>query len=98
MPTELADLQFAQLEDALIVEFLSSTQRAKPMDGEEATRYFTKEVIPLIAPLFSEGLAKGLSGKCRTGLKMFELIDALPQKKRVKAYRALLSLPGMAAI
>lgn len=98
VPTELADLQFAQLEDALIVEFLSSTQRAKPMDGEEATRYFTKEVIPLIAPLFSEGLAKGLSGKCRTGLKMFELIDALPQKKRVKAYRALLSLPGMAAI
>ena len=98
VPTETADLMFVRLEDALIIDFLSSPQRAKRMAGNEATRYFTKEVIPVIAPLFGDGLAKGQSGKCKMGLQMFEAIDTMPQKKRIKAYRALLSLPGMAEI
>jgi hypothetical protein len=98
LPTEATDLEFIQFEDALIVEFLSSPQRAKRLDGDEATRYFTKEVVPLIAPLFSFGSASGQTGKCKMGLQMFEAIDAMPMKKRVKAYRALLSLPGMAEI
>lgn len=98
VPTETADLMFVGLEDALIIDFLSSPQRAKRMAGDEATRYFTKEVIPVIAPLFSDGFAKGLTGKCKMGLQMFEAIDTMPQKKRIKAYRALLSLPGMAEI
>lgn len=98
VPTSTADLMFVQLEDALIIDFLQTDQRAKPMDGDEATSYFTKEVIPLIAPLFSDGPSKGQEQKCRLGLQMFETIDAMPKKKRVKAYRALLSLPGMAEI
>lgn len=98
VPTEAGDLMFVQLEDALIIDFLSSPQRAKPMDGDEATRYFTKEVIPVIAPLFGDGFAKGLAGKCKMGLQMFEAIDTMPKKKRIKAYRALLSLPGIAEL
>lgn len=98
VPSETTDLMFVRLEDALLIDFLSSPQRAKRMDGDEATRYFTKEVIPVIAPLFGDGFAKGLTGKCKMGLQMFEAIDAMPKKKRVKSYRALLSLPGMSEI
>jgi hypothetical protein len=98
VPTELEDLRFAQLEDALIVDFLTSTERTKRLSGDEATRYFTKEVVPLIAPLFGLGSSDSLEGKCRLGLRMFEMIDTMPKKKRLKSYRALLSLPGMAAL
>ncbi len=98
LPSSEADLFYAQQEDVLIVDFLTSPARAKRMSGDEATRYFTKEVVPLIAPLFRMGSTNGLEGKCRLGLQMFETIDAMPVKKRIKAYRALLSLPGMADI
>lgn len=96
VPTTSTDLIFARLEDALAIDFLSSSERGKRMDGDEATRFFMKEVAPLIAPLFSEGTSKNAEQNCRRGLQMFETIDAMPKKKRVKAYRALLSLPGMA--
>lgn len=93
-----ADLLYMQLEDALLAEFLSSTERGKRMEEDDATRYFTKEVVPLIAPLFGLGLKQGSQAKCRLGLQMFETIDSMPKKKRIKAYRALLSLPGMAEL
>ena len=96
--TEDTDLEYAKQEDALIIDFLSSPERAKRMNGDDATRYFTKEVVPLIVPLFRAGSTKSQGGKCRLGLQMFETIDAMPVKKRIKAYRALLSLPGMAEI
>ena len=38
---------------------------------------------------------KSSSSSCRLGFKIFEAIDQLPAKKRIKAYRALLSLPEM---
>jgi hypothetical protein len=98
VPTDPEDLRFAQLEDALIVDFLTTPERTKRMPGDEATGYFMKEVVPLIAPLFGKGSTSGVEGKCRLGLQMFEAIDTMPKKKRIKAYRALLSLPGVAEI
>ena len=39
---------------------------------------------------------KSTSASCRLGFQIFEAIDQLPAKKRIKAYRALLTLPEMA--
>jgi hypothetical protein len=98
VPSDPAYLELIGIEDALIVDFMTTTERTKRLDGAEATRYFTKEVVPLIAPLFYKGSTKGQEGKCRLGFQMFETIDAMPKKKRLKAYRALLSLPAMAEL
>lgn len=98
LPTGPEELRFSQLEDGLIIDVLVSSDRITRISGDQAAHYFSKEVVPLIAPLFSKSASTGQEGKCKLGLQMFETIDALPKKKRLKAYRALLSLPGVAAL
>jgi len=89
------DLAFQRDEDILAGDFLRSNERVEPMDKTEATRLFAKEVIPKLADAYRG--SHTTSGKCRLGYRTFEAIDGLPKKTRLKAYRALLSLPGLAA-
>lgn len=89
------DIAFQQNEDTLASEFLLSNERVAPMDQNEATRLFAKEVVPKMADAYRGSQTS--SGKCRLGYRTFETIDGLPKKIRIKAYRALLSLPGLAA-
>lgn len=89
------DLAFQRDEDILASDFLMSKERVAPMDQTEATRLFAKEVIPRLADAYRG--SQTTSGKCRLGYRTFEAIDGLPKKTRLKTYRALLSLPGLAA-
>lgn len=88
---------FLRNEDALITDFLMSAVRVDPVEGREATRYFAREVVPRLTDAYRDGTAAGAGGTCRIGFRTFEAVDGLPGKKRIKAYRALLSLPGMTA-
>lgn len=90
------DLAFEQREDNLITDFLMSSERLPQMDGIEATRTFSREVVPKLAAAYRSSFKDGQEGKCRLGYQTFEAIDAMPAKQRIKAYRALLSLPGLA--
>lgn len=89
------DVEFQRQEDALATDFFISTERTALMDPSEATRLFGKEVIPRLAGAYRG--SNTAAGKCRLGYQTFEAIDGLPKKSRLKAYRALLSLPGLAA-
>ncbi len=89
------DLAFQRDEDALASDFLLSNQQVAPMDQTEATRFFAREVVPKLVDAYRG--SQTTSGKCRLGYRTFEAIDGLPKKSRLKAYRALLSLPGLAA-
>lgn len=89
------DLAFQRDEDTLAGDFLLSDERVAPMDQTEATRLFGKEVVPRLVDAYRG--SHTTSGKCRLGYRTFEAIDGLPKKTRLKAYRALLSLPGLAA-
>ena len=53
-------------------------------------------MVPLMVRSYLATDLKSTSASCRLGFKIFEAIDELPAKKRIKAYRALLSLPEMA--
>lgn len=90
------DLTFEAEEDALLADFLMSQQRQTPMDRAEATRYFSREVVPKLVGAYRLNRTSGKESNCRLGFQTFEAIDGLPPKKRIKAYRALLSLPGLA--
>lgn len=90
------DLEFERREDALITDFLMSNDRVPQMDGIEATRIFSREVLPKLLDFYRSANLDGKEGKCRLGYRTFEAIDAMPPKQRIKAYRALLSLPGLA--
>jgi hypothetical protein len=89
------DLAFQRDEDALATDFLLSNERVALMDQTEATRLFAREVVPKLIDAYRG--SETTSGKCRLGYRTFEAIDALPKKVRLKAYRALLSLPGLSA-
>jgi hypothetical protein len=89
------DTQFEHDEDALMIALLSSTDQVAPLGTSEATRFFAREVLPLMSGVYSEGFSSGREGRCRIGFRTFEAIDAMPAKKRLKAYRALLSLSGV---
>lgn len=93
---QASDFEFEQGEDALVTDFLMSSERVPAMDGIEATRIFSREVVPKLADAYRSSFKDGAEGKCRLGYRTFEAIDALPAKQRLKAYRALLSLPGLA--
>lgn len=90
------DLEFQRQEDALATDFLMTPDRVARMDGSAATTLFAREVVPRLAGAFRGSNTAG--GKCRLGYRTFEVIDGLPKKNRLKAYRALLSLPGMADV
>ncbi|MFM5950260.1 MAG: hypothetical protein ACKOPM_13705 [Novosphingobium sp.] len=92
--SEPDDLAFMRSEDALMVDFLMSEARVPALDKSEATRIFSREVLPNMTWAYRAGLATGKQSDCKIGFITFETIDALPKKKRLTAYRALLSMPG----
>jgi len=92
------DVAFEQSEDTLIADFLLSTELQEPMNGTDASRIFGREVVPKLTASYTVNLRLGQEGKCRLGYQTFEAIDTLPPKQRVRAYRALLSLPGLAGL
>lgn len=89
------DIAFQREEDALATEFLLSDDRVPLMDDTDANRLFAREVVPRLAGAFRG--SQTAAGRCRLGYQTFEAIDGLPKKTRLKAYRALLSLPGLSA-
>lgn len=87
-----ADRAYQDAEDALLADFLLSAERVPLIDKVEATRHFTREVAPRLAlPQFDHDDTTEV-GDCRLGLQVLEAIEALPPRKRIKAYRALLAL------
>lgn len=90
------DLAFEQQEDLLVADFLLTDKLLPPMDGTEATRIFAREVLPKLVGSYRVNLSTGQEGKCKLGFQTFEAIGSLPPKQRLRAYRALLSLPGLA--
>ncbi|HEX4849071.1 MAG TPA: hypothetical protein VFV30_13075 [Novosphingobium sp.] len=95
-PLVAEDYEMLAQEDALMVTILDTEEQVPAMDGEAATKVFSKDVAPTLVPAYKASLRAGTEGKCRLGLQTFEVVGALPAKKRIKAYRAVLSLPGMA--
>ncbi len=93
---DATDKALLREEDGLIIDFLNTPGRQKPMNGEAAKKYLMKELFPTLAPKVRLGRIKDSEGKCRLGFQTYEAIDELPANKRIKAYRALLSLPGLA--
>lgn len=91
-PQKQEDADFIAAEDALLTDVLLSSDRVKPIKPDAATRYFRREVGPLLGEALelNQGLERGQF--CRIGFATFEAIDSMPAKKRLKAYRALLSM------
>ena len=87
------DQQFDAGEDAVMVQVLAAPKLFPPMSPEQADKIFGKEIAPIIAGRYSLRQLKTTEGSCRFGFEVFVLIDALPAKKRIKAFRAVLSLP-----
>lgn len=80
-------------EDALAVETLSSTLDRKPLSPEKASRQFGK----LAGDILDSGVIDAsqlMKDKysCELGFQMIEGIASLDKKRRVKAYRAMVSL------
>jgi len=95
-PVDPMDSQFEADEDKLLIELFGSAQRVKPLGLDEARKIFDRDVVPQMVRSYLATDTKSTTASCRLGFKIFEAIDELPAKKRVKAYRALLSLPEMA--
>jgi hypothetical protein len=87
------DAAFESSEDALLIE-LFGRPRGKSLSHKEAEKVFDRDVVPLMLSSYFGTDLKSSTSSCRLGFKIFEAIDNLPSKKRVSAYRALLSLPG----
>ena len=90
------DQEFARNEDLILDELFSSSVRVPAPSVKEAHKIFEREVVPQLTTSFSLSDEKSTSASCRLGFKIFEAIDQLHPAKRIKAYRALLSLPEMA--
>lgn len=84
--------QFDAGEDAVMVQVFSAPALLPAMSAAEADKIFGKVVAPVIAQRFSLRQLKSIDGSCRFGFEVFVLIDTLPAKKRLKAFRAVLSL------
>ncbi len=95
-PIDPADRAFEAGEDQLLVEMFSAPVRGPGPSVPEAHKVFARDVVPGLLQTFSATDLKSTAGSCRLGFKIFEAIDQLPAKKRIKAYRALLTLPEMA--
>ena len=92
LPADLGGQQLDADEDALMVQVLSSAKFLPTMEPDEANKIFAKVLAPLIAQRFSRRELDSAEGTCRFGFDVFVLLDALPAKKRLKAFRAVLSL------
>ena len=95
-PLDPLDREFASNEDLLLVELFSSPVRVPALSAQDARKIFERDVVPIMAQSYLASDAKSTSASCRLGFRIFETIDQLPRKKRIKAYRALLSLPDRA--
>ena len=87
------DQQFDAAEDVLMVQVFNEPKLQSAMSAKEVDKVFGKDIAPLFVDRFSLGQLKSSEGSCRFGFAVFELIDTLPAKKRIKAFRAVLSLP-----
>ena len=92
-PIDLMDKEFESTEDQLLIELFSAPVRVRALSTKDARKTFDRDVVPVMVQSYLATDAKSTSASCRLGFKIFEAIDQLPRKKRVKAYRALLSLP-----
>ena len=90
------DSKFEAREDQLLIELFGAADRVKPLGIDDARKTFERDVVPLMVRSYLATDLKSTSASCRLGFKIFEAINELPAKKRIKAYRALLSLPEMA--
>ena len=90
------DASFEASEDALLVELFGSAERGKALSQKDARKVFERDVAPVMLQSYYATDTKSTSSSCRLGFKIFEAIDGLPAKKRVTAYRALLTLPETA--
>lgn len=87
-PPSLSVLSFEQTEDGLLVEAMDRPPAVNAMSSKEAMKVFTKDIIPLLPSTF------GRDSDCKSGFQMVAAVDTLTGSKRIKAYRAMLSLPG----
>lgn len=94
-PASLLDREFAGEEDRLLIALFDTPRPAAPLSAALAQQIFAREVVPQLIAGFAGASAGSAQTSCQTGFAMFEAIDRLPAKTRVKAYRALLSLPGL---
>ena len=90
------EASFESTEDALLVELFGAGGRGKALSEQDSRKIFERDVAPVMLRSYLATDTKSSSASCRLGFKIFEAIDQLPAKKRVSAYRALLSLPEMA--
>ena len=88
---------FERSEDQLLAELFSSPVRIPALSIKDARKTFDRDVVPVMVQSYLASDVKSASASCRLGFKIFETIDQLPGKKRIKAYRALLTLPELPA-
>ena len=92
-PIDPMDRTFEADEDQLLVEVFSGPVRNLGLSAKDARKTFEHDVLPALLQNYAASDIKSTSGSCRLGFKIFEAINQLPGKKRIKAYRALLTLP-----
>ncbi len=95
-PLDPLNREFESNEDLQLVELFNSPVQVSALSAQEARKIFERDVVPAMALSYLASNAKSTSSSCRLGFRIFEAIDQLPRKKRIKAYRALLSLPDPA--
>ena len=96
-PQSALDNAFESREDVLLIELFTAPPAGKALSPADARKTFDHDVVPLMVSSYLATDLKSTSSSCRLGFRIFEAIDGLAPQKRVKAYRALLSLPEMAA-
>ena len=95
-PLDPIDQAFDAEEDELLVALFAAPRQAKPISGAAAEQVFANDVVPQLLRGYAGADFKTKADSCRFGFALFEVIDELPAKKRLRAYRAFLSLPGFA--
>ena len=95
-PVDPLDTTFEASEDELLIELFGAPVSGKALSLDDARKIFDRDVVPVMVRTYLATDIKSTSASCRLGFKIFEAIDELPAKKRIRAYRALLSLPEMA--
>ena len=82
-----SSIAFERAEDLLLVEALDSSPTYAVMSKKDAMKAFAKDIVPLLPSNFGSG------DSCKSGFQMMTAINKLTGSKRIKAYRAMLSLP-----
>ena len=82
-----SSIAFERAEDLLLVEALDTPPAYAVMSKKDAMKAFSKDIVPLLPSNF------GSADSCKSGFQMMMAIGKLTGSKRIKAYRAMLSLP-----